>query len=246
LRQLAIALHHYHLDYGRFPPAMTSHPRHAWGTFLLPYLEERALHMQIDLNVDWDHPNNRPVIGRPVKLFLCPSAPTERPELASGLIVAHSDYSAIFDVDARLVATGLVDPWHQANQGVLMLNDSLALTDILDGTSTTLLLVEDAGRPQHWRRRQPVGRTEAAGWATFNAITPINLDGFSPDGVTMWGPCAVNCTNVHEIYAFHTSGANVVFADGHVGFLRDNVNIRVVASFVTSRGGEPVSAADLD
>lgn len=246
LRQLAVALHHYHLDFGRFPPGMTSSPRHAWGSFVLPYLEERSLQACLNFNAPWDDLVNQPFIAKEVKVFTCPSAPGDRPLPPSGLMTGRSDYSAIFNVDYRLVNTGLLAPWHGANDGVLMLEYSLALTDISDGASNTLLLVEVAGRPQHWRRRLPVGATDVAGWAVFNAITPINLDGFSPDGVTMWGPCAVNCTNVHEIYAFHTGGANVVYADGHVGFLREQVNIRVVAGLVTSRGGEPLTPADLD
>ncbi|HMP61196.1 MAG TPA: DUF1559 domain-containing protein [Gemmatales bacterium] len=246
LRQLAIALHHYHNDYGRLPPAMTSQPRHAWGTFILPYIEQRPLLARMNLGVDWDHMFNQPMVGTQIRLFQCPSAPVDLPLSPGSLLVGRSDYSAIFDVDHRLVQTGLLDPWHHANEGVMTLDYGMALTDISDGTSNTLLLVEVSSRPQHWRRRQLVGTTDVAGWASFNGITPINLDGFSWDGTTLYGPCAVNCNNVHEIYAFHVQGANVVFADGRVSFLREGIPIRVAASLVTSRGGEIIEVADLD
>ncbi len=41
-----------------------------------------------------------------------------------------------------------------------------------------------------------------------------------------------------DIYSQHTGGANVCFADGHVAFLRDTLNIVVMAGLITKGGGE--------
>ena len=49
-----------------------------------------------------------------------------------------------------------------------------------------------------------------------------------------------NCGPNDEIFAFHTGGANVVFCDGHVEFLRDSTNPVIVASLVSRAGGEVV------
>ena len=48
----------------------------------------------------------------------------------------------------------------------------------------------------------------------------------------------MNCTNNGEMYSFHTSGANVVYGDGSVRFLRQNVAIGVMAALITRAGGE--------
>jgi prepilin-type processing-associated H-X9-DG protein len=54
----------------------------------------------------------------------------------------------------------------------------------------------------------------------------------------------VNCTNDREVYSFHAGGANVVFADGSVHYLRADLGIRVFAALVTRAGGEVVSSGD--
>ncbi len=54
-------------------------------------------------------------------------------------------------------------------------------------------------------------------------------------------PCAVNCNNDREVYSFHSGGANVAFADGHVRFLSASIDIRLFARLVTRDGGEVVS-----
>jgi prepilin-type processing-associated H-X9-DG protein len=59
--------------------------------------------------------------------------------------------------------------------------------------------------------------------------------------VTQPGPCALNCTNEKEVYSFHPSGANAVFADGSVHFLKTGMSIRVLAALVTRAGGEVVA-----
>jgi prepilin-type processing-associated H-X9-DG protein len=47
-----------------------------------------------------------------------------------------------------------------------------------------------------------------------------------------------NCGTNDEIFSFHTGGANVVFADGHVAFVRDSLSPVVVAALVSRSGGE--------
>jgi prepilin-type processing-associated H-X9-DG protein len=50
----------------------------------------------------------------------------------------------------------------------------------------------------------------------------------------------MNCSNNSEVYSFHDSGANVVFADGSVHFLNSNMNLCLLAALVTRAGGEVV------
>jgi prepilin-type N-terminal cleavage/methylation domain-containing protein/prepilin-type processing-associated H-X9-DG protein len=49
-----------------------------------------------------------------------------------------------------------------------------------------------------------------------------------------------NCGPNDEIFSFHNGGANVVFADGHVAFLRETLSSVVVASLVSRSGGETI------
>src|SRR5205823_12687809 len=85
-------------------------------------------------------------------------------------------------------------------------------------------------------------RSEGGPWNPFKGS--LLRPGSSADGSVRPGPCALNCANAREGYAFHTGGANVVFADGSVHFLRAGIDIRVLARLITRAGGEVVSAND--
>ncbi len=51
----------------------------------------------------------------------------------------------------------------------------------------------------------------------------------------------MNRRNDNEPYSFHSGGANVVFADGHVQFVRDSVSVATFAALSTRAAGEVVS-----
>ena len=50
--------------------------------------------------------------------------------------------------------------------------------------------------------------------------------------------CHTNCSNGNEIYSFHSGGANHVFADGSVKFIRANMDIRQFVKLFTRAGGD--------
>jgi prepilin-type N-terminal cleavage/methylation domain-containing protein len=249
LRQLAIGLHNHHGDFNKLPPAGVSKPaRYSWAVLILPYLEEDSTYHQFNLDRGWDDSFNQPAASRFIKVLMCPAAAGSGPRDLpfAGHLYGPCDYSPIFNVDPGLIATGLLDPWSGNPLGMLDFSEA-RFADVYDGLSNTILLAEVAGRPNWFRKRQFVGETSApAGWATFNNLTPINLDGFSHDGGTQWGPCAINCTNIHEVYSFHPHGAHVVFGDGRVALLKENISIKVLAALVTRAGGEIVNISDLE
>ena len=152
-------------------------------------------------------------------------------------------------IDPGLELSGLIDPSRGPRdprgylEGVLPINAARRLADVLDGSSHTILIAECAGRPQLWQGRRVVPNVWLTGgpWASRNLLW---CRGATPDGTGFFGPCAVNCTNDREVYSFHPSGANAVFADGHVQFLLATIDIRVFARLVTRAGGEVVSAGD--
>jgi prepilin-type N-terminal cleavage/methylation domain-containing protein/prepilin-type processing-associated H-X9-DG protein len=187
---------------------------------------------------------------------------------------AAIDYAAIKGIRTgagTLATSGFVDPVTNAD-GAMPDSVMLRVTDITDGTSNTVLVAECAGRPELWRAGQPVplasldpsmarypiedaagGDMPGGAWAEQQ--NAFFLDGSTPDGRLKPGPCAINCTNNYcglptrnyddgEVYSFHSAGANCVFADGSVQFLRATIDIRVFARLVTRAGGEVTSVSD--
>jgi prepilin-type processing-associated H-X9-DG protein len=57
------------------------------------------------------------------------------------------------------------------------------------------------------------------------------------------GPKGLHCSNDSKAYAFHTVGANVVFADGSLHLLSSGINQCVLAGLVTRAGGEVIDAS---
>src|SRR5262245_20125897 len=49
LKQIGLAMHNYHTAAGQFPPGNQIFWGAGWATFLLPYLEQDAMHRQLDL-----------------------------------------------------------------------------------------------------------------------------------------------------------------------------------------------------
>ena len=264
LHQIGVALHNYHGDRGALPPGNVNGPfpyggvftnvRHGWAVFLLPYIEEDNLAKKYRWDLDWRHPTNAPVRESFVKTFMCPSSEGYRIDswTSGGFSykAACGDYGVINGVSSALATAGLIDNLGtnpNAYLGVMRQNKMVPLGQLVvqDGTSNTMLICEDAGRPQRWNNRTLTTSTTAGGgWASYE--NEFILHGFTEDGTTAPGPFAVNATNANEIYGFHPMGANVLFADGHVQHLGKYSDIRVVAALITRNGGEPRSPADLD
>jgi prepilin-type N-terminal cleavage/methylation domain-containing protein/prepilin-type processing-associated H-X9-DG protein len=234
LRQIALATLMYEESQYVFPNACVFPPKHGWGPFLLPYLEQQTIANQYRFDLPFDDSRNFAATDHAISTFICPSTPTRS---ATGDPAGVCDYAAMFDVDPTAMSRGVVT-MRSNPDGIFYYNANLRLRDVTDGTSQTILMVEDSGRPIHMRRNKRVGRTEFAGWAAYNSVTPINLDGFSHDGTQMWGPCAINCTNLHECYSFHPGGAHFAFVDGHVQFMSETIPIDRIADLVTRANGE--------
>jgi prepilin-type N-terminal cleavage/methylation domain-containing protein/prepilin-type processing-associated H-X9-DG protein len=261
LKQLGLALHEFHDAHGKFPPGRVNDAlpewgipvaglNHGWAPFILPWLEEQNLYSTYHWNLFSADQANQPLMSRPLKLFQCPSAPEQNRYYTAppfspapdGKKAACGDYAPTWGVNPVLATTAA----DYAVRGVLVPEQWSRLTDITDGTSTTILLTEDAGRPALWQAGRQIAGSEQAvkGGAWAGPNNGFIVDGSTPDGTSTPGPCPMNCTNDGEIYSFHPGGANAVFADGSVHFLHAGMSIRVLAALVTRAGGEVVSSAD--
>jgi prepilin-type processing-associated H-X9-DG protein len=260
------------LPVGTYPVApATTTPPVAGLTLLLPHLEEQVAYDRYDRTLSWDHATNRPVVSHRMTIFLCPSSPSDdrldgSPDALpwSPTVATPTDYSPTTKVSDRLLVAGLVDA---AGDGLLCRTGIPTFYECHDGLAYTILYAESAGRPYLYRRGHRLSddlatvRVNGGGWA--RPASDFSVDGASKDGTTIPGPCAVNCTNGEnvvpgghphpvydrdgssEVYAFHPGGANVVFADGSVRFVDEDIDIRQFARFVTRNGQELVTTDGL-
>jgi prepilin-type N-terminal cleavage/methylation domain-containing protein/prepilin-type processing-associated H-X9-DG protein len=261
LKNLGLALHNFHDTYCKFPPGQVPGPlpewqvpagiHHGWAPFILDFIEEGNLGNKYHFELWSADPRNQPVIAHHLKIFQCPSAP-EQKRFYSGWPfdttnppgkAACGDYAPTWGIDPIygpiLVANKLIE-CPDDYRGVLAPHEMASFAQITDGTSHTILVTEDAGRPTLWQagRRGPDLSNNGAPWAGYN--NGFYIHGSNSDGTGAWGPCAINCTNNRQVYSFHPGGVNVVFADGHVQFLHKGISIRTLAALVTRAGGEVV------
>lgn len=254
MKQIGLAMHSYESANSSFPPAgwvangSGSTPYHSFHTYILPYLEQDNVQNSIDLNSFSIAPVNltNPVLRTRIKTFLCPSTP-EAPSgdlgtlygLPAGvLVVAPTDY-AILDGIGGSYASLLPSGTPTGETGLIRFDYSATGTNrptigsATDGLSNTAAVWEDAGRPNRWelgRMTLANGQLVGSGWYDMQSEFYIHD--------VCNGTQAMNCNNRDEIYAFHTGGANVVWGDGHVSFLRQTTQPVVLAAMISRSGGE--------
>src|SRR5262249_4726883 len=191
---------------------------HGWAPFLLPYIEQQPLYNRYRWEFPLYGPENQPVVATQLKDFQCPSAPEQGRYMtfdafaAFGTKGACGDYTIALGVDAVLAKLGWVDRVGDYRGALtnmpmpaMMISPTRTgtrLADITDGTSTTILLTEDAGRPRLWQAGEAGPDQAIAGGPWDHYLGSIILQGSTPDGKTKPGSCALNCTNDREVYAF--------------------------------------------
>jgi hypothetical protein len=183
LKQIALALHAYHDVHGSFPPAYVKgpdgEPWHSWRVLLLPYLGQEQLHARYNFDQPWDGPDNRPLATEAPAVYQC--------QVSSGAN-DRANYFAI-------VSRRSMWPAYQ----------SVALADVMDGSSNTLQVVEDPRGDVIWTAPVDLTATE------FRQRLPEH----SPHGDDDSG------------------GRHVVLADGAVRFLRGDLEEALIASLIT-------------
>ncbi len=212
LHQIGLGLQNYHAAFNQFPmgvieprPLWPQGKEFAWSASVLPQMEQTAVWEQIDFGVAYDDPKNAAAAAVVISTFLCPSTPrSDNRRQGRGV----TDYGGIYG--ERIVST------NNPPSGVMIHDRAIRFRDILDGTSTTVMVSEDADFPDgQW----------ISGKNLFDQAFAINQ-----------APRFEN-----DMRSFHPQGVNASFADGSVRFLNESMDLNVLAAICTRAGKEVVS-----
>lgn len=239
---------------------------HAWRALLLPQIEQTALYDQCDRELFATDPANQAGINIEVPTYICPSASPQNsvvpdiyaPPTADGTptlqvigTAARSDYEAIGGISFK--ASGTVDlqnvkfgAWGEPRSYVSFQSKNqyrkARLRDLIDGKSSTILVAERAGRPDWYRRDEPVDpypyEDLSFGMDHHQAAWGISTHFW---WLVFWHEQGINESNANGIYSFHPGGANVGLADESVRFLPETIDQEVLNGLVTRANGEIVT-----
>jgi prepilin-type processing-associated H-X9-DG protein len=79
------------------------------------------------------------------------------------------------------------------------------------------------------------GTSSGAAWADY-------LSEYFTHGAWRQRNCHTNCTNDNEDYSFHPGGANKLYADGSVRFMKASTSMRIFGRLMSFNGGEVISS----
>lgn len=252
MKQFGLALHNYaSANNGTFPASRITvggvKKFRSWTPIALSYVEQDNAARLWNNTIKWNTGSNLATSQLTFKLFMCPSAPGVRNPGPNN--IGPGDYGSVNAIRRRFyTANGVPNfPIPGSNPddeaiGALQKELDTPILSIADGTSQTILIGEDAGRPNLWQQGKDTGliTADGLGWADPDC-------GFSVDGVvpgtfgTNWstgGTCIMNCTNDSEFYSFHRTGMNTTMADGSVRYLTSGISPATLAALVTAQGGD--------
>jgi prepilin-type N-terminal cleavage/methylation domain-containing protein/prepilin-type processing-associated H-X9-DG protein len=265
LHQLGIAMHHYHDAQGVLPEGMapTGAPGDCFGTWqvlLLPYLEQTNLaHEYVDYGdeagtgIRFDYPPNSPVTGSRLAVLTCPSDLVSSPASISFSPCTKHNYAVNFgNTVLDLSYGGNIYVAAPTFGGVTFGGAPFGkgkpkrFADIVDGTSTTLMMAEVV----QGQREDLRGYTWYGSFTGFHTYSRPN-DTY-PDGI-WWGfpacdpdPPNPPCVSTAATYILlasrsrHPGGVNVLLCDGSTRFVTNSIAADTWRALSTTTGGEVI------
>jgi prepilin-type N-terminal cleavage/methylation domain-containing protein/prepilin-type processing-associated H-X9-DG protein len=264
LKQIGLALHHYHDAHDVFPPgyqsgypgspvpAVDAAPGWAWGTFLLPYLEQDNLYRQIRIDLPcWD-PANAAVRHAP-KVFINPGAPNRGPTMTVRL--AGGGTGPTFGISHYVGNNGQDESWAYdrpdlsgiPGTGPFFRNSKTRMADVTDGLSGTVFVGEHT----------TISHKTWVGVVPGAEVPPIDPNRYpftaTDRGATLVlchsGPAATEPGVIHppsfptchvcQMYApWSGGGGQVLFGDGHVQLIRTSINHNTWAALSSMNLGD--------
>ena len=220
-KNIGLAIAHYQQARKLFPAGneQVTGRFHAWSSYILPFMEQSDVASRIDFTKPWDDPGgNAAIADLNVPTYVCPSGMMMFP--------GKQDYGGVLgawiDADGNVPTTG--DFQHS---GVLYATDQAVSRPaspaaIVDGLSHTLLVAEASDREHIGAETRKAGDSC---WACGSNCFPLSAR-------------VLNVPDFNGFQSKHPNGLFGLFADGHVVYLNDRTDGRVLIAICTKSGGE--------
>jgi hypothetical protein len=259
LRQLALALHHYHDQFQRFPFGWDTHGT-GWSALILPQLEQAGLHYTFVFDENgvgnWGSGSgsaNEVACATVIPVFRCPSMSQPLHVDNSGITGrVPASYrgcgsSQVLSDDAGTAPSGFRSYQEVEHNGIFYGCSSIALRDVLDGTSTTVMLgesytdvnfVQDGNALDFWY----VGSPQIDPCRCDGSANGTEFSEFVGSTAARINARFIAASTVHEkemsFGSYHAGGTYLCFADASVHFVSESVDQAVYRALGSRHGGE--------
>jgi len=256
LKQLGLAMHNY-IDVHNFLPigSMSGNspgnpPNQGtsgfvWVRYILPYLEYGNLLTKYNENIAYNTGVNLPIIQSTIPALLCPSDPRFR--------AWSNTLNYNYAVNYGNTTVGATNPFNGVTWqgGTFRYSSSITgyaygFSDILDGTSNTLLMSEVRAGQVTNDLRGLIWYVPHSGFtAHYTPNTSI------PDAMGSWCntdveasalkmnmPCTSTGSTIFSSRSQHSGGVQSLMADGAVRFVADSIDVNTWRGLSTRAGGE--------
>jgi prepilin-type N-terminal cleavage/methylation domain-containing protein len=262
LKQMGLALLHYHNTYESFPPAyifkgrpdgsapgpvkFITEPGWGWGALLLPYLEQDPLASQIDWTVPLDSPRYQHVRTTILSVFVCASDQNTGVYMVRNLLEEDLVQVATNSYAANYGTNGEIGEHPYSSDGLFYCNSKIRIMEVTDGLSNTLAIGE---RCAYFARTPWVGAV-SAGAVEINPDGPVSniVKEEAPvqvmAGVCNGIPLNDDQSNPYCFYSPHRTVVQFAFADGSAHALSINTAYKVLEALATRDGGEAINSGD--
>jgi prepilin-type N-terminal cleavage/methylation domain-containing protein len=235
-----------HFD--RYPPpppgSQFNSPGWGWAALTLDYIEQGNLAKQINYSLAVESPTNLPARTTMLAMYTCPS------DSGAGVFAVQSQtntnlaQAASNSYAACFGALGLLNLTPDNGNGVFFRNSRTRLTDITDGTSSTLMIGEraDLFAQSPWAGVMTGGTVRTTpGAPVYTSI----IEQAAVMALARVGSKTLNSaySEPYDFFSPHGPVVHFVFADGSVHPLSIATDLTVLQMLATSAGGEVVDAS---
>ena len=249
LKQIGLGLHNYH-DISKAFPIGNVGKLHGgstwygdgwtWHSRILPQIDQAPLYNKVRSVMGTDAGTYKSAKQKlactttQIPVFQCPSQPGGNRSYGGMKGNQSSNYNGNIGTNVFNSCSGSNPSCLRAN-GIFFMNSRIALRDITDGASNTMLVMEVQTK---LASNMPGGDR----WYNFCSNGDSNpWSDLSESLVGTENNDPINGGAQEAAGSFHTGGCHVLFGDGRVQFLSQNLNMKVYRALSTRAGGEVVS-----